>query len=71
MQLTAQMKAEIETMRIILRVQHIVSPMISIHKAISLEIKEIFDSSIQESSTYKVRLENLLCETDIKEQDHL
>ena len=38
---------------------------------ITLETKEFFDASIRELTTYKVRLENLLCETDKKEQAHL
>ena len=39
--------------------------------AISVEIKEIIDACILEVTGYKERVENLLCETDIKEQDHL
>ena len=36
---------------------------------ISSEHKEVIDASIQELTTCKIRLENLLCETDIKVQD--
>ena len=38
---------------------------------ISSENRDELDAGIQELGIIKVRLENLLCETDIKEQDHL
>ena len=38
---------------------------------ISSEDKDIFRSIMEELNPYKVRLENILCETDIKEQGHL
>ena len=70
MQLTTQMKAEIKAMQI--RNQHLIQKVCPlIGEAVSLGIKEIIHTSIQEMATYKVRLENLLCETDIKEQGHL
>ena len=72
MRLTTQMKAEIKTMHI--RVDHIlqkVYPFLEDTRNITFETKEVLDASIQELTTYKVRLENLLCETDLKEQAHL
>lgn len=35
------------------------------------EYREQFEDIIQEVSNYKVKMENILCKTDIKEQDHL
>ena len=70
MKLTTQMIAEIGTIE--LRYWHItqkVHPLLQEKK--TFETKEFIDASIQEMNTYKVRLENLLCETDIKEQAHL
>ena len=70
MQLTTGMKAEMETMSI--RVQQVFHKVFPFFGGVtSLEIKESIDASIQELTTHKVRLENLFCETDIKEQDHL
>ena len=40
-------------------------------KTISGEDKEKFHAFYEELNSYKVRLENILCETDKKEQDHL
>ena len=72
MRLTTQMAAEIETIGI--RVEHMfqeVFPFALGGRKITFETKELFDAIIQEVTTYKVRLENLLCETDKKEQAHL
>ena len=72
MRLTTQMIAEIKTIRT--RTEHIfqkVYPFFDGTRNITFETKEFFDASIQEMNTYKVRLENLLCETDKKEQAHL
>ena len=72
MRLDTLMKAEIKTINV--QVGHIiqkVDPFIGGTKYISFETKELFDASIRELTTYKVRLENLLCETDKKEQAHL
>ena len=68
MQLTAQMTAEIATM--VKRLKHMrqkVYPFFD--SGISFEHKEVIDASIQELTTCKIRLENLLCETDMKVQD--
>ena len=35
------------------------------------EYREQFEDIIQEVSNYKVKMENILCKTDIKEQDLL
>ena len=40
-------------------------------EALLSEYGEEYDAMMQELSIYKVRIENILCETDIKEQDHL
>ena len=72
MRLTTQMIAEFETIR--KRAKHIlqkVCPFLDGHRNITFETNDLFDSSIQELTTYNVRLENLLCETDLKEQAHL
>ena len=37
----------------------------------SLKIKTTIGAIIQEFSSYKIVLENMLCETDIKEQDNI
>ena len=65
------MKAEIGTIES--RIRHItkkVYPFL-VQKNKTFETKEFFDANIQEMTAYKVRLENLICETDIKEQAHL
>ena len=72
MKLTIQMIVEIETIRT--RTGHIskkVCPFLDGTRNVKFETNELFDASIQEMNTYKVRLENLLCETDKKEQAHL
>ena len=71
MKLTTQMIAEIKTIRT--RAAHITQKMYPFFdgtRNITFETKEFLDVSIQELTTYKVRLENLLCETDLKEQAH-
>ena len=40
-------------------------------RGILSEDEEIFHSIMQELNPYKVRLENILCETDVKGQGHL
>ena len=75
MQLTDQMLAEIGTIQT--RVNHIameiVKPML-IEVALGNEGIETRDrksrAMIAELNLYKVRLENILCETDVKEQAH-
>ena len=71
MQLTTQMKAEMDTIQE--RADHIIQSLFKVCSKCFVkvsEMKEFFDASIREVTIYKVRLENLLCETDIKEQDH-
>ena len=74
MQLTTQMQAEIESIRN--RVYHlnqliVNQSMESIMTAIAvINIQQKNPANITELNSYKVRLENLLCETDIKEQVH-
>ena len=73
MQLTTKMKAEINTIQ--KGAEHTTQNVFSIlgggRGAISFETKKLCDASIRELVAYKVRLENSLCQTDIKEQDHL
>ena len=70
MRLTTQMRAEILTMKA--RFEHLIESICPFFGgAISVEIKEIIDACILEMTGYKERVENLLCETDIKEQDHV
>ena len=70
MRLTTQMRAEILTMKA--RFEHLIENVCPFFgSAISVETKEIIDACILEMTGYKERVENLLCETDIKEQDHL
>ena len=68
MRLTTQMAAEIEKIR--KRAEHInqqVYSFLDSERNVTFERKDWIDSSIQELTTFKVRLENLLCETDKKE----
>ena len=81
MRLTTQLRAEVDATR--MRVEFLTcdvllplgiqcsrqSPALN-EVLVSPEHKQIFDSVMQELSIYKVRLENILCETDMKEQDH-
>ena len=72
MQLTTQMTAEIGAIRT--RGHYIIKKVYSCiddSRKITFETKEFFDASIRELTTYKIRLENILCETDKKEQAHL
>ena len=64
MQLTTQMHAEIEIIR--KRLDHIDG----ILDNNLLEAMMKCSGFISEMTPYKVRLENILCETDIKEQVH-
>ena len=75
MRLSTQMLAEVQT--ILTQVQHITQKIV-LHAGNELVtnlqnnlVEEIYDKNIEKLRTYKVRLENLLCETDHKEQDHL
>ena len=65
-----KLKAEIETIRTrVYQIAQKVNPFFD--DAISFEIRDLFDASVQELTPYKVRLEHLLCKTDKKEQAHL
>ena len=75
MQLTTQMLAEIEQIETRFRhvVEEYVKPMQLVGLPPELLIEIIFRNSrfiIAELNPCKVRLENILCETDIKEQAH-
>ena len=64
------MKAEMDTIQI--RVEHLIQNFFpSLLGVIASKRNEVFDACIQEVTGYKERFEDLLCETDIKEQDHL
>ena len=72
MQLTTQMQAEIETIRT--RVDHICHQVcVPLETEVGSggemlpEYEEIVQEVIEELNSYKVRLENILCETDEKE----
>ena len=83
MKLTAQLRAEIETLRARFDQMHTefqTNAKYSIMEFtrtertdsfISSENKEICRLMIEELNPDKIRLENILCETDIKEQGHL
>ena len=75
MQFTSQMQAEMETIGKL--VNHIDREVLDRLKTerqrcgcLTDKGKEICHAAIVELSPYKVRLENILCETDIKEQVH-
>ena len=74
MQLTTQMRAEIETIRKRLDDidQFLQKKMISkrVLDDEFLEATKKIDGIISELNPYKIRLENILCETDSKEQVH-
>ena len=76
MQLTNQMLAEIDEIRTrTCYIAHeIIEPMLfecSLGNELGIEnIYQKIGAIIVELDTYKVRLENILCETDIKEQAH-
>ena len=40
-------------------------------RQLSADYGEEYEDIIQELSNYKVKMENALCQTDIKEQDHI
>ena len=67
MRLTTQMKAEIETIR--KRVDVLSSKLQQMVMGFD-DGEHIVRATIVELKPYKVRLENILCETDIKEQAH-
>ena len=74
--LTAQLRAEMEAIQARcdqLSMQYNTNKKEILRKRllISSEDKEIFHSIMQELNPYKVRLENILCETDVKGQGHL
>ena len=75
MRLTNQLKAELATIED--RISYIMGAVIMPISMDSLKLGsspyqygEQLDDVIQELSDFKVQLENILCETDIKEQDH-
>ncbi len=73
MELTHQMQAEIETIRIRTMQIHdeVLLPLrreMLRCRGISTESMKYGNAIIEEMNTYKVRLENILCETDIKER---
>ena len=72
MQLTTQMQAEVETIgtRVKLINDQIWMPLrteLTKHSTFSTEDADIGQEIVAELNPYKVRLENILCETDIKE----
>ena len=77
MRLSTQMLAEVQ--EIVTQVEHIRekillnggNEIIGVNELWNGSLEEIRDEIIQKLRTYKVRLENLLCETDHKEQVHL
>ena len=75
MKLTAQLRAEIkaiETRSVQMNMEFAINLMeASRNRKIDPENKEICRPIMEELNPFKVRLENILCETDIKEQDHL
>ena len=73
MHLTTQMQAEIGTIRtrvgyIVDQVWHPLEKEMMRRGGCNAEDKSTSHSIIAELDAYKVRLENILCETDIKEQ---
>ena len=75
MKLTAQLRAElgtIETRCDQMSLEcHRNTREVTRNRGMSSENEDIFRSIMEELNPYKVRLENILCETDIKEQGHL
>ena len=75
MKLTAQLRAEIEaieTRSVQMNMEFAINLMeASRNRKIDPENKEICRPIMEELNPFKVRLENILCETDIKEQDYL
>ena len=72
MRLTTQMQAEIEAIRTRNLALHQVSILLieemKRRGGILAKDKETAHATIAELNPYKIRLENILCETDIKEQ---
>ena len=76
MKLTTQMQAEIGTIRT--RVDHIIdqvwvpmeSGLMRRDGECLVKNEDIAHATAAELNPYKVRLENILCETDVKEQAH-
>ena len=76
MQLSAQLRAEMEAIQARfdqLSMEYNTNKKEILRKRflLSSEDKEIFRSIMKELNPFKVRLENILCETDIKGQGHL
>ena len=81
MRLTTQLRAEVEAtrMRVVLLTRDVLHLGLECQRRdpeltdviVYPEYKQKFDAIIEELNIYKVRLENILCETDLKEQDHL
>ena len=75
MKLTAQLHAEVEAIMTRydqMNLEFQTKRMEVLRKrGISSEDKDIFRSIMEELNPYKVRLENILCETDVKGQGHL
>ena len=73
MKLTTKTRAEIETIETrfhIIREEHVVpiTKKVQILGGISFEDQKLIDASSEELNVYKVRLENILCQTDQKEK---
>ena len=72
MKLTTKIRTEIETIETrfhIIREEHVVpiTKKVQILGGISYEDQKLIDSISEELTVYKVRLENILCQTDQKE----
>ena len=74
MKLTAQLQAEMETIKtrcVEIHMELVSTNMeVTANYRISSENKENYRKIMEELIPYKVRLENILCETDKKEQAH-
>ena len=75
MKLTTKTRAEIETIETrfhIIREEHVVpiTKKVQILGGISFEDQKLIDASSEELNAYKIRLENILCQTDQKEKDY-
>ena len=74
MRLTTQMQAEIESIRtrVDLTWHQVLVPLFEGWKRRCYQVlakdRDTTHATIAELNTYKIRLENILCETDIKEQ---
>ena len=72
---TGKESEEIETIETrfhIIREEHVVpiTKKVQILGGISFEDQKLIDASSEELNAYKVRLENILCQTDQKEKDY-